>query len=138
MNGIVSGEGDNGMVRGGVRAVLRIEAACVLTIAVWAYALHGAGWAAFAWCFLIPDLSFLGYLVGRRVGATCYNIAHSVVGPIALLAVALLTEQSVAMSACLIWFAHVGFDRMLGYGLKYESGFHDTHLGRIGRRSAQR
>lgn len=33
----------------------------------------------------------------------------------------------------LIWIAHIGFDRTLGYGLKYDSGFKFTHLGRIGR-----
>jgi len=32
-----------------------------------------------------------------------------------------------------ILIAHVGMDRMLGYGLKLPSSFQDTHLGRIGR-----
>ena len=36
----------------------------------------------------------------------------------------------------LIWAAHIGFDRALGYGLKYPSGFGDTHLGRIGGKRA--
>ena len=39
-----------------------------------------------------------------------------------------------AMAGALIWIAHIGFDRALGYGLKYATGFRDTHLGRIGRR----
>ena len=30
--------------------------------------------------------------------------------------------------------AHTGADRLLGFGLKYPTGFADTHLGRIGRR----
>ena len=34
----------------------------------------------------------------------------------------------------LIWAAHIGFDRALGYGLKYPTSFGETHLGRIGRR----
>jgi hypothetical protein len=33
----------------------------------------------------------------------------------------------------MIWLAHIGFDRALGYGLKYASGFGFTHLGRIGK-----
>ncbi|HEV2565860.1 MAG TPA: DUF4260 family protein [Microvirga sp.] len=32
--------------------------------------------------------------------------------------------------------ARIGFDRMLDHGLKDTSGFSDTHLGRIGLRSA--
>ncbi|MDQ1710546.1 MAG: hypothetical protein QOG49_1931, partial [Frankiaceae bacterium] len=27
---------------------------------------------------------------------------------------------------------HIGMDRALGYGLKYETDFKDTHLGHIG------
>jgi hypothetical protein len=30
-------------------------------------------------------------------------------------------------------FSHAAFDRMLGYGLKYEQGFRHTHLGTIGK-----
>jgi hypothetical protein len=33
--------------------------------------------------------------------------------------------------AALIWCAHIGFDRTLGYGLKYAEGFGYTHLGRL-------
>jgi Domain of unknown function (DUF4260) len=32
----------------------------------------------------------------------------------------------------LLWAFHVAGDRVLGYGLKFASGFQDTHLGRIG------
>ncbi len=32
--------------------------------------------------------------------------------------------------------AHVGGDRLAGYGLKYPTAFGDTHLGWIGRRGA--
>jgi hypothetical protein len=38
----------------------------------------------------------------------------------------------IAGSVALIWLAHIGFDRALGYGLKYKAGFGFTHLGRIG------
>jgi hypothetical protein len=31
----------------------------------------------------------------------------------------------------LIWIAHIGVDRALGYGLKYPSSFKDTHLQRV-------
>jgi hypothetical protein len=32
----------------------------------------------------------------------------------------------------IIWMAHIGLDRMLGYGLKYPTFFKDTHLQRVG------
>ena len=31
----------------------------------------------------------------------------------------------------LIWLAHIGVDRMLGYRLEYPSAFKDTHLQRV-------
>jgi Domain of unknown function (DUF4260) len=37
----------------------------------------------------------------------------------------------VAMAVALIWFAHIGMDRTVGYGLKYPTSFKDTHLQRV-------
>jgi hypothetical protein len=36
------------------------------------------------------------------------------------------------LSIAMIWMAHIGIDRALGYGLKYSAGFGFTHMGRIG------
>ncbi len=52
---------------------------------------------------------------------------------LALLAAGLVLEQRLCLLAGLVWVAHIGLDRMLGYGLKYASAFSHTHLGRIGR-----
>ena len=43
------------------------------------------------------------------------------------------TNEPLVISVALIWAAHIGFDRALGYGLKHQSGFSDTHPGRIGK-----
>jgi hypothetical protein len=107
------------------RALLRLEGLAMLAGAIAAYAVLGGGWGVFAALFLVPDLSLLGYLAGPRVGAHVYNAGHSLLGP------AVLAPFAPALAA--IWVAHVGFDRALGYGLKYTSGFAATHLGRIGR-----
>ena len=42
-------------------------------------------------------------------------------------------SNAIVQHIAIIWFAHVGLDRAVGYGLKYASDFKDTHLGRIGR-----
>jgi hypothetical protein len=119
-----------GAVTGAVRTWLRLEGAAVLLFAVGLYAWGDHSWLLFAVLFLSPDLSFLGYLAGARVGAMTYNALHSYVGPLALAAVLLLTGHAVMLA--LIWAAHLGFDRLVGYGLKYPTDFKDTHLGRIG------
>ncbi|MET0541202.1 MAG: DUF4260 domain-containing protein [Variovorax sp.] len=125
-----------GAAHGGVRTVLRLEGLVVLAGALIAYDQVGASWGAFALLFLLPDLSLLGYLRGAQTGALLYNAAHAYFGPAALLAVGSLATQPVSLALGLVWLAHIGFDRMLGYGLKYRDGFGATHLGRIGRPDA--
>ncbi|HEY2658924.1 MAG TPA: DUF4260 domain-containing protein [Caulobacteraceae bacterium] len=118
---------------GGVRSVLRIEAATILIAAVWAYSRFDLGWPMFALLFLLPDLSMLGYLAGKRFGAASYNLAHSYATPAALAGIALASHVRAALPILLIWVAHIAFDRLLGYGLKYVTTFGDTHLGRVGK-----
>jgi hypothetical protein len=124
---------NSGGVSGTVRLLLRLEGLVVLLVAILLFAQGGASWLLFAVLFFAPDLSFLGYLAGPRVGATSYNALHTYVGPL-LLAGALILNGSPPAIA-LIWTAHIGLDRLLGYGLKYPRGFSETHLGRIGRRA---
>ncbi len=125
-----------GSVTGTPKTLLRLEGLFVLALAVAAYAQWGSGWKGFAVFFLVPDLSMLGYLGGRKVGAAFYNLGHWYAGPIACLAYGIFAHQPVALSAGLIWAAHIGFDRLLGYGLKYSEGFGFTHLGTKGKAKA--
>ena len=125
-----------GAAHGGVRTLLRLEGAAVLAGALIAYAQLDAGWVAFALLFLVPDVSLLGYFAGARAGALLYNAAHSYLAPAALIALGALAAQPVALALGLVWVAHIGFDRLLGYGLKYGSGFGATHLGALGPRDA--
>ena len=125
----------NGAATGGVRLLLRVEGACVLAAALFFYSKAAFGWGLFALCFLAPDLSFFGYLAGARIGALAYNVAHSYVGPVVCFIAASAFVQPALSGGAIIWAAHVGFDRALGYGLKYTAGFGHTHLGRIGRQA---
>jgi hypothetical protein len=106
-----------------------------LLVAVFFYVQLGEAWWLFAVLFLAPDLSFLGYLGGARTGAIVYNAAHTLIGPVALAGTGLLLSHQVLVPLALIWVAHIGFDRLLGYGLKYAAGFSFTHLGQVGRAS---
>ncbi len=121
-----------GGVSGTPRVVLRLEGALLLLAAVAGYAHFGAGWGLFALLFLAPDLSFLGYLAGPRVGAVAYNAAHSTLGGATLALASFALAMPALLPIALIWIGHVGFDRMLGYGLKYGTAFGHTHLGRVG------
>lgn len=121
-----------GETTGAVRVVLRLEGLAVFVAALIAYEKTGAAWSLFAWFFLAPDLALLGYLAGARAGAIAYNTSHSYIGALGCLAASQLFGVPLLLAAGLIWCAHLGFDRMLGFGLKYSAGFNFTHLGRIG------
>lgn len=116
-------------VQGGVRRLLRAEGLALLGCAAALYWRVGGDWKQFAILFLAPDISFLGYLAGPRAGAAAYNTAHATLLPLALAAAGLALSLPLAAQIALIWLAHIGFDRALGYGLKYERGFGFTHLG---------
>ena len=113
--------------------LLRAESLVLLAAAVGVYAWHDGPWVLFVVLFLAPDLSFLGYLAGPRTGAFVYNLAHAFVLPGILLAVGAGGEH-LAIDLALIWGAHIAFDRVIGYGLKYRESFKETHLQRLTRR----
>jgi len=114
-------------------AILRVEGVAILGLAVFLYARGDYGWLLFALLLLVPDMGLLGYAAGPRAGAMAYNAVHTAVGPAVLAAIGILAGSPRVVSVALVWFAHIGMDRSLGYGLKHTSGFRDTHLGRIGR-----
>jgi Domain of unknown function (DUF4260) len=119
---------------GGVGAFLRLEGFAAFAAAMAFYQHTGFSWPIFALLFLTPDLSMLGYLAGPRAGALAYNLAHTYAVALALALFGVVAGMPVAAAGGLIWIAHIGFDRALGYGLKYPTAFGDTHLGRVGRR----
>lgn len=113
---------------GGVKRMLQLEGLTLLALAAGLYAHLIGDWRMFAILFLAPDLSFGAYIFGPRIGALGYNAVHSTIGPVALGAAAIVLNAHLALAIALIWLAHIGFDRALGYGLKYASAFKDTHL----------
>lgn len=118
---------------GNVRRWLRLEGVAILALALLLYARIGGTWKTFVIVFLLPDLSILGYLLGPRLGAGIYNLAHSYVGPLLTFAASVDFGLGDPGPVSLVWLAHISLDRALGLGLKYPTSFRDTHLGHIGR-----
>jgi len=112
--------------------LLRLEGFSVFVLALVAYWHYAFGWGLFWSTILLPDLALLGYLVNAKVGARAYNITHAKILPCLLAVAALVKGDDLLMSLALIWFVHIGIDRLFGYGLKYPQGFKITHLGVIG------
>ncbi len=113
---------------GSVLVLLQAEALIEMALAVAVYRHLGGTWLMFAILFVVPDVSMAGYLANPRIGAALYNPGHTYIAP-ALLAVAgFLTATPLLYLVALIWTAHIGFDRMIGAGFKYATGFSATHL----------
>lgn len=122
----------SGATTGGVQILLRLEGAAVLIASLVTYHLMGGSWAMFLLLFLAPDLSMAGYALGTKAGAAAYNSAHTYLGPAVLAGLAWrLNSASVSYLISAIWIAHIGLDRLLGFGLKYPSCFTFTHLGTL-------
>jgi hypothetical protein len=111
--------------------LLRLEGLIVFAACVALYLDADYGLVTLVVLFLTPDLSILPFLAGPRVGSVAYNVVHTYLPGIALGAVGVLFDVGVATQVALIWVAHIGLDRALGYGLKYPSSFRQTHLQRV-------
>jgi hypothetical protein len=127
---------ETGTVTGGLRTLLRLEGLTLFAGMTLLYAVWGGSWWVYALLFLVPDVSFAACLAGPRAGAIIYNAAHSYMAPMALMTTGFGTDSPLTLSIAMIWLAHIGIDRALGYGLKYSAGFGFTHLGRIGKDAA--
>ena len=111
--------------------LLRLEGAAVFGASIALYIHFDFSVLPLVLLFLAPDLSFLGYLAGPRAGAATYDAVHTELWPIVIATLGVLADASVLTEVGLIWLAHIGIDRLLGYGLKYPTAFTDTHLGRV-------
>jgi hypothetical protein len=124
----------DGAVSGAARTWLRVEGLAVLVFSIVLYWNSGARWWLFGVLLLVPDLSMLGYALSSTAGRISYNIVHSYTLPLSV-AIAAIVMHSVRVPPFVcIWTAHIGIDRLLGYGLKTSNRFGDTHLGILGKK----
>src|SRR5438105_1898357 len=112
-------------------ALLRIEGLTVLLGAIALYAHQQGSWLVFVLLLYVPDVSMVGYLFNPRLGSLAYNAVHFYTLPALLLGVCVAAAFPAGIQLALIWFAHIGMDRTLGFGLKYPTEFKDTHLQRV-------
>ncbi|SDQ80099.1 DUF4260 domain-containing protein [Virgibacillus salinus] len=114
-----------------MRLLLHIEGAAVLALSLFFYGYSEFSWILFLILLLVPDISMLGYLLNNKVGSILYNFFHTYTIPIAIITCGFIVSNQTVLAIGLIWSAHIGMDRMVGYGLKYPTEFKDTHLNRV-------
>ncbi|OSZ78454.1 hypothetical protein CAP35_09435 [Chitinophagaceae bacterium IBVUCB1] len=122
-----------------MKNVLRIEELAMTAISLFALSLLNIdlSWWVYVLVFFAPDISMLGYLINNKAGAISYNIFHHKAVACCVIAIGMIWHNDYTAFAGLMLFAHASFDRIMGYGLKYYTGFNDTHLGQIGRKQGK-
>lgn len=116
-----------------MKQLIKLEEAAMFLFAAFLFSKLSFAWWWFPALILTPDISMLGYVAGNRVGAITYNFFHHKAVALIVYITGLYIGNEVLQLAGLILFAHSSMDRFFGYGLKYFSGFSDTHLGKIGK-----
>ncbi|MBI4762224.1 MAG: DUF4260 domain-containing protein [Chloroflexota bacterium] len=114
-----------------MKKLLKLEEFFLFGLALFLFSGLDYGWGWYALLFFAPDLSMLGYLANPRLGAWTYNLIHHKGLSVVLYALGALLSIPWLMFAGTFLLGHSSLDRVLGYGLKHEDAFQNTHLGMI-------
>ena len=116
-----------------MKTSLKLEELAMLLLGIFLFSQLNLSWWWFIGLFLAPDLGMLGYLINTKVGAFTYNLFHHKFVAIAIYFFGIFITSEIIQMIGILLFSHASFDRIFGYGLKYEKGFKFTHLGEIGK-----
>ncbi|NVO31680.1 DUF4260 domain-containing protein [Hymenobacter lapidiphilus] len=116
-----------------MKTLLKLEELAELLVATLVFAHLPYPWWQLPALFLLPDLGMVGYLAGPRLGAFTYNLLHHKALALVVGTAGWALGQPLLLLAGTVLLFHSAFDRLLGYGLKYATGFRHTHLGMVGR-----
>lgn len=116
-----------------MRNLLKLEEAAIFLLAIYLFSTLDFAWWWFPALLFVPDIGMIGYLFNPKIGAFIYNLFHHRLLAASVAFYGLVFENEYWVLAGIILFAHISFDRMMGYGLKFNDSFHHTHLGTVGK-----
>lgn len=114
-----------------VKKILQLEGLFIFLFAAFIYWRLGGNLIIFIILLLVPDLSMIGYIKNKKIGAMIYNSIHNYILATAVIFIGLVLNSNLVVLLGLILTAHIGMDRLFGYGLKYKTDFKDTHMQRV-------
>ena len=119
-----------------MKTILKLEQLGLLILfSVVYFYFYPGEWGLYLALFFVPDVSFALYLLTPKAGAIAYNLLHHKGIMAAVILIGLFLNDDLIIKIGLIWMSHSSFDRIFGYGLKYEDSFSHTHLGWIGKQA---
>ncbi|MGG0288033.1 DUF4260 domain-containing protein [Peribacillus butanolivorans] len=114
-----------------VKKFIHSEGLMVLIAIIYIYSINEFSWWIFLLLLLTPDISMFAYLINNQIGAKVYNLFHTYTISILVILLAVSLSQDTILMVGLIWTAHIGMDRFLGYALKYTTAFKATHIQEV-------
>lgn len=117
-----------------MNVLLKLEEGAIFMFCIFLFGKLNFAWWWFPVLLFLPDIGMIGYVINAKVGAFTYNLIHHRLVSSVVALYAIIYSNEIWMLVAIILFAHVSLDRILGYGLKYNDSFHNTHLGKIGNR----
>jgi hypothetical protein len=114
-----------------MKTMIKLEEAANTAVGIYFLTQYSLGLSVWIWIplFLSPDISMLGYTINTKIGAYAYNLFHHKGVALAIAAAGFFMHYNVLTTIGILLFSHSAFDRMMGYGLKYNDNFKHTHLG---------
>src|SRR5699024_11394642 len=97
--------------------ILHIEGGVVLAFTIYFYSEQQFSWLLFLILLLAPDLAALAYLVYKKFGAVCYNIAHTYALLGLLLFLIIIFEQPIFLFISFLLIAIIVLDRLFVFDL---------------------
>lgn len=117
-----------------MKNIIKLEEIAQFLFCIYIFSLLLYDWWVFPVLLLLPDIGILGYVINPKTGALTYNIFHHKGIAIFVGVLGMYFGLDSLVLAGVILYAHSAFDRMFGYGLKFQDSFSKTHLGKIGRK----
>lgn len=116
-----------------MKTIVKLEEATMTAMGIYLLSIYHLNLSIWVWVvlFFTPDIGMLGYLINTRIGAFTYNLFHHKGIAVALAVTGFYFNNDVLTVVGILLFAHASFDRIMGYGLKYEDSFKNTHLGSL-------
>lgn len=121
-------------MKNGMNNILKLEELGQFLLSIILFNQLDYAWWIFPAFILLPDLSMIGYLANPKTGAWMYNFFHHKMVAVTILILGVCLNSSLLSLAGVILFGHSAMDRILGYGLKFNDSFKNTHLGWIGKK----
>jgi uncharacterized protein DUF4260 len=101
-----------------MKLLTRLEELAFVLLSIYLFSRLPYAWWVYPVLFFAPDLSFIGYAGGKRLGAAVYNVVHhKAVAVAAYLAGGLLALPPLSLAGVIL-LGHSSLDRVLGFGLQ--------------------